>query len=182
MNQPADEQGHDGLRMPERSGRRTFLQWAVGVLTVMISGVLAWPLVGNLVGPIYRKARLRYSKVKPLEQIPQGGPVLVAFPYIKEDAYLREVQEHEVWVVRHPSGELVVFSPICPHLGCRVQWHKGLQQFICPCHGSVFAASGQVLGGPAPRPLDTLPHKVQNGVLMVEWERFKTGVAQKTRI
>ena len=33
--------------------------------------------------------------------------------------------------------------------------------------------------GPAPRPLDTLPEKVENGELWVEWERFKLGIHEK---
>jgi nitrite reductase/ring-hydroxylating ferredoxin subunit len=33
----------------------------------------------------------------------------------------------------------------------------------CPCHGSVYAADGRVLSGPAPRSLDTLPMQVQGG-------------------
>ncbi len=42
-----------------------------------------------------------------------------------------------------------------------------------------MAKDGKVLGGPSPRPLDTLPHKIQNGVLFVKWERFKIGVRQE---
>ena len=63
----------------------------------------------------------------------------------------------------------VAFSGKCPHLGCGYKWrqHKVLGQvFLCPCHLSIYDASGKVLDGPAPRPLDALPIKVS-----AEWGR-----------
>jgi Rieske Fe-S protein len=39
-----------------------------------------------------------------------------------------------------------------------------------------------VISGPAPRPLDTLSHKIENGKLYVEWERFRVGVSGKVRV
>ena len=47
-------------------------------------------------------------------------------------------------------------SAVCTHLGCIVKWKKGRRQFFCPCHGGRFGLDGQVLGGPAPRPLPKL--------------------------
>jgi menaquinol-cytochrome c reductase iron-sulfur subunit len=89
---------------------------------------------------------------------------------------------HNIWAVKNSSSDVTVFSPICPHLGCRYKWHADSQHFICPCHGSVFSIDGKVLGGPAPRPLDTLPTKIENGELFVEWELFKEGISQKEAI
>jgi Rieske Fe-S protein len=67
-------------------------------------------------------------------------------------------------------------------LGCRTNWHPELQKFICPCHNSIFSITGKVLGGPSPRPLDTLSHKVEEGTLYVQWEQFETGIPEKVRI
>jgi menaquinol-cytochrome c reductase iron-sulfur subunit len=46
----------------------------------------------------------------------------------------------------------------------------------------VFDINGKVLGGPAPRPLDTLPYKIENGRVFVQWEQFKVGTTEKIRI
>jgi menaquinol-cytochrome c reductase iron-sulfur subunit len=103
------------------------------------------------------------------------------FPYKTEDAYVRETVTHEVWVIKHSLSELTVFSPICPHLGCHYNWHPDENEFICPCHGSVYAVTGKVLGGPAPRGLDSLSWKLEKDRLFVEWETFKVGIPQKIR-
>lgn len=42
-------------------------------------------------------------------------------------------------------------SSVCTHLGCNVK--RGGPGFACPCHGSQFDENGQVVHGPAPKPL-----------------------------
>lgn len=68
--------------------------------------------------------------------------------------------------VTTPNGPvfLIAFSRVCTHNGCTVQLPDGLRQMGCGCHGSLFdAASGRVLGGPAPFDLRTLKLEHRNG-------------------
>jgi Rieske Fe-S protein len=51
------------------------------------------------------------------------------------------------------EGELHLYSARCTHLGCTVAWDAGDQVFACPCHGSRYAPTGEVVQGPAPRAL-----------------------------
>ena len=52
-------------------------------------------------------------------------------------------------VFRSDDGTLHVLSPVCPHMGCIVHWNRSERSWDCPCHGARFAATGEVLEGPA---------------------------------
>lgn len=69
----------------------------------------------------------------------------------------------------------VIFSSICPHLGCRFAWDTGANRFVCPCHGSQFGPEGAKLAGPAPRGLDPLPFREHDGQAQVTWIQYKSG-------
>jgi menaquinol-cytochrome c reductase iron-sulfur subunit len=84
--------------------------------------------------------------------------------------------------MKQSDEQVTVYSPICTHLGCGYSWDKAEKHFKCPCHGSVFDTSGQVLAGPAPRSLDRLPSKVENGHLFVIYKDFKSGVREQTEL
>jgi len=68
----------------------------------------------------------------------------------------------------------VIFSSVCPHLGCRFNWSAEAKRFICPCHGSQFSLVGEHLAGPAPRGLDPLPFREADGKAEVTWIDYKT--------
>lgn len=57
---------------------------------------------------------------------------------------------------RTMEGELFIVDTTCTHLGCEVEWNSGELSWDCPCHGSRFAYDGEVLNGPADKPLQRL--------------------------
>jgi Rieske Fe-S protein len=84
------------------------------------------------------------------------------------------------------DGSFLAMSRTCTHLGCSVPWDEEKNQFVCPCHGSTFNMSGEVLTAPAPRPLDFYPVRIENGILKVDTstpqkrERFKPEQAARS--
>ena len=61
-------------------------------------------------------------------------------------------KDHRVWVVK-TDHTLYAFWARCTHLGCTPNWFDAEKRFKCPCHGSNFNIEGDVIAGPAPKPL-----------------------------
>lgn len=64
-----------------------------------------------------------------------------------------ERQGEKLAAFMDPSGDLHLMSAKCTHLGCTVAWNPGEGTFDCPCHGSRYASTGEVINGPAARAL-----------------------------
>lgn len=57
---------------------------------------------------------------------------------------------------RDDDGQVYIVDTTCTHLGCEVNWNHGDKTWDCPCHGSRFAVNGDVIEGPAEKPLERL--------------------------
>jgi cytochrome b6-f complex iron-sulfur subunit len=103
---------------------------------------------------------------------------------------VKMVREGKFYVTRVPEGFLALYWK-CPHLGCTVPWKETdpvmggppgagdtpfAQQgrFNCPCHGSLYNRYGQIVQGPAPRPMDRFPVTIDGGKIMVDTAPSKT--------
>lgn len=162
--------------------RKSFLKLVVASMAAITGVFIGWPLIASFIGPSFQTQKGNFSKVTSVDSLTEGQPENVNFVAQTEDAYLRQNTIRSTWLVKHSASDVTSFSPICPHLGCRYDWNAPSNHFICPCHGSVFAKDGTVVAGPAPRPLDTLPNKIENNEVYVEWERFKVGVPYKQQV
>ena len=159
--------------------RRSFLKWLVSGLAVINSLILGIPFVGTLLSSTATRGKAAWSRVGVVDKLPVGAPVEVRFQSSGTEAYYHRSDLNSVWVIMRGPGDVTVFSPICTHLGCHFTWNRQHGRFECPCHASVFALDGTVLYGPAPRRLDTLPAKIENNVLYVEYKRFQVGTPEK---
>ena len=115
----------------------------------------------------------------------KASPATLEKFYKGKDMDFQDPTGRVVWTNKR-DVPYVVFSGKCPHLGCGYKWrsHKILGQvFLCPCHLSIYDVSGKVLDGPAPRPLDALPIRVNSsGDIQIIDMEFKAGTKSQTRI
>ncbi|WP_314174165.1 FAD-dependent oxidoreductase [Streptomyces winkii] len=86
--------------------------------------------------------RLRSSYADTVDEIAPGTGAIV------------RVRGRRCAVHRTPEGEVRALSPRCTHLGCLVRFNDAEGAWECPCHGSRFDTEGQVIQGPATRPLE----------------------------
>jgi glycine/D-amino acid oxidase-like deaminating enzyme/nitrite reductase/ring-hydroxylating ferredoxin subunit len=69
------------------------------------------------------------------------------------DAAIMKVDGEDVAAFKDEAGKVHAVSAVCTHMGCLVGWNATDRTWDCPCHGSRFELSGQVIHGPATRPL-----------------------------
>jgi glycine/D-amino acid oxidase-like deaminating enzyme/nitrite reductase/ring-hydroxylating ferredoxin subunit len=62
----------------------------------------------------------------------------------------------KVACARDEQGELHLCSAVCTHMGCVVRWNNAEHTWDCPCHGSRFKMTGEVIAGPAEKPLEAV--------------------------
>jgi menaquinol-cytochrome c reductase iron-sulfur subunit len=168
------------------AGRRGFLTFCTGLLMALIGLLLAVPALAYFLAPL-RWGREEddseggFVKVGRLADLPVGQWRLLPLETVRQDGWKKTKVRHSVWVRRQSNDQSAptVLSPICPHLGCPVNWHPDNQQFICPCHAGKFDATGQHLAGPPPRSMDVLACEVRSGQLWVHWQDFKIGVSER---
>ena len=114
-------------------------------------------------------------------------PVRVDFSETIADAWVQTRVQRGVWVYSEDGENFTVYNGRCTHLGCAYAWdtesdatfHPERNVFHCPCHHAIFQVTGDVIRGPAPRPLDTLEAKVEDGILYAAYQDFRVGIPEK---
>ncbi|WP_373541328.1 ubiquinol-cytochrome c reductase iron-sulfur subunit [Chamaesiphon sp.] len=100
-------------------------------------------------------------------KIDAGFKVIGTVAELEKNGYL---QTKEVAVLRNPSNpqKLIAVNPKCTHQGCDVKWVTGEKRYTCPCHSSNFEANGDVINGPATKPLAAYPAKIVGTQVLVK--------------
>jgi len=91
-------------------------------------------------------------------ELTEGGEAFVQGAGMERPVYLR----------RDEAGELVALLARCTHRGCQPEAVAG--RLVCPCHGSEFSLLGEVLEGPAERPLTRYPVSEEAGQITIHIE------------
>src|SRR5699024_8713298 len=70
------------------------------------------------------------------------------------NALVTRINGNRTGVFMDENHKVYMLDTTCTHLRCEVEWNSGDQTWDCPCHGSRFSYTGEVITGPATRPLD----------------------------
>ena len=81
------------------------------------------------------------SKLKSFDELKPG------------EAAILKIDGENVAGFKDEQGRLCAVSAVCTHMGCIVGWNETDRTWDCPCHGSRFELSGEVIHGPATKPL-----------------------------
>jgi len=149
------------------SSRRGLFQAAIAGLGAAIAAALGVPALAYLLAPPKSRRQDQWIDLGSVDRFAPGAPLEVAFRRDRTDAWKVVSEKDTAWVVKHADGAVTVFGPQCTHLGCAYHWDDGRQQFLCPCHSSLFGIDGSVISGPAPRPLDRYQTRLENGRLLL---------------
>lgn len=167
-----------------KASRRSLLGGLVGAGACALGAAVASPVVVLVAAPAGAspKGGERFVRTVPLESLPIGKPVLVNLVGKDTDAWTAHeaIELGSAWLVRTGPREVRALSSTCPHLGCAVQ--RDGDGFTCPCHTSAFGADGKRKDGPAPRDLDELRVRIDDGFVAVDFKRFRIGVAEKVQV
>ena len=125
--------------------RRDFLKLA--------TNFLFW--LGGLIG---LAGLVRFFSYKSAPETPSEYDLgeLSAFP-----AGSRRIRPDIPAVIINKGGQILATSLVCTHLGCTVEDNGA--GFSCPCHGSKYNQAGQVINGPAQKPLKALRVEILAG-------------------
>jgi Rieske Fe-S protein len=95
-------------------------------------------------------------RINGAETLPLNSALNFKYPGAKDSAIL----------IRTEAGAFRAYSQQCTHLACPVYYEHQQKRLECPCHEGAFdAATGNVLYGPPPRPLDVIELEMRNGEL-----------------
>jgi cytochrome b6-f complex iron-sulfur subunit len=137
--------------------RRSFLN----ILWIGLGVVALAELV--TVAVAFLRPRRAQSKAEEIDTIIAAGTV-DSFAANSVTAFVRG----KFYLTRLEDGGFLALSRTCTHLGCTVPWVEKEMKFACPCHGSAFDITGNVIDPPAPRALDIYPITIENNIIKVD--------------
>jgi menaquinol-cytochrome c reductase iron-sulfur subunit len=145
--------------------RRGFYVGAIYAMGAAIMAALGLPALAYLLLPPKLHQGDKWVDAGDISRFSPDVPVEITFRHNRVDGWKVTSEKTTAWVVKRDDDSPVAFGPQCTHLGCAYHWDESKSEFLCPCHNSLFSIDGQVISGPAPRPLDRYQTKVEGSKL-----------------
>ncbi len=168
MNEPHPKSEHaPPAPPPRRDFFQTIMHWVTYAAGAVAAAAVGVPFVGFLLGPLWWKNPALWVPLGPVGRFPEGETRLATFTNPLGQAWDGKAAQTGVYVrcLDRDKQQFVIFAMNCAHLGCPVSWFPQSGLFMCPCHGGVYYASGEVASGPPP-----------HGLFLCRWQiNKKTG-------
>jgi quinol---cytochrome c reductase iron-sulfur subunit, bacillus type len=148
----------------EKKSRRALLMGALYGIPLFIGGTLT-ASVGNYLFGRRATQKSSWADAGDVSDLPHGEPCQLRFERAVLDGWKIQNEQSSAWIVLDEQRRVTAFSPSCTHLGCAYRWQAEKKLFTCPCHGSAFNIRGDVVAGPASRPLDRYATKLEDNRL-----------------
>jgi cytochrome b6-f complex iron-sulfur subunit len=145
----------DSIGRSSEPGRRSFLNWLLGLWATGVAAAILYPVLRYLVPPeIPEAATQSMSGGKAASLLPNSGRIV---PFGSAPAI----------IIRTAAGEYRAFSAVCTHLSCTVQFRPDLQHIWCACHNGHYDLFGRNTEGPPPRPLEPYDVNIRDDEIVV---------------
>ncbi len=141
--------------------RRAFMIKLVVLAGAVEGVVLAIPVIGALLAPLFRNVPDIWRDVGAVDEFAVGTTSLVSFEDSSPLPWSGITAHTAAWLRRSSQTDFVAFSVNCAHLGCPVRWIPDARIFLCPCHGGVYNEDGTVASGPPPHGLSQYPVRIR---------------------
>lgn len=151
--------------MRERISRRDFLNNISVGLAAAAGAVVSVPILAYLLSPLINPAKNVWRDLGAVNDFTVGETVKATIQDPSPLPWAGATAQTAVWVRRVAEADFTVFAVNCTHLGCPVNWVASAGLFLCPCHGGVYYANGEVAAGPPPRPLFRYQWRIADGRL-----------------
>jgi len=148
--------------------RRSFVKIVTASLGSMMAAIVGLPVIQYFISPALGKTTGdKWISLGSVDNYPFDIPSLFNFTITKVNGWERSSMSYGAFVLRKEGRDPIVFSDVCTHLSCRVNWDENTNEFNCPCHAAFFDANGVVVSGPPPRPLDRYEIKLDGDQLFI---------------
>jgi thiosulfate dehydrogenase [quinone] large subunit len=145
--------------------RRQFLHTMLGLVGCSVIGLLLAKTLMTPTAPPPAASNPYSSPQSPINYISNaatgGAQLLANASNIPPNQFLtfNDPAAGPAILIHLDTGQFAAYSTICTHAGCQVQYDPSLKDLVCPCHGAVYdpANNAQVVQGPAPYPLQSIP-------------------------
>jgi menaquinol-cytochrome c reductase iron-sulfur subunit len=176
---------------PRRGFVKQFLAFVIGGLVGLVPAVVG---LATFLNPLRKSVKekqrpigsdaegfYRVTALNSLSEIPQAFKIIAD----RKDAWNVYPKDSigAVFLQRVGAEEVRAFNVSCPHAGCSVSFRAARSEYHCPCHNSTFGMDGKRdPSSPSPRDLDDLAVKVDNGEVLVKYQKFKAGTDEKKAV